>query len=220
MTRTPTPASPTSAAPGATHAATHAAAQGPDGARNRATPLRRVARFLRKEDGSVNIEGMLFFPLLITLIGATIVFYDAFRRDSLTEKAAFTVGDMISRQTESITPEYMNNTRRLLALMSDVPTSEVSVRVTLVRYNGNNDTYRVDWSQERGSHSQRLRSRDTRNMHDELPTMSHNERLIIVDTFVDYEWPVDLGFEDFVFESTVFTRPRFAPKIVWSSENR
>lgn len=180
----------------------------------------RAARFARGEDGSVNIEAIFFFPLLVTLIAATMVFYDAFRRESLSIKATYAIGDMISRETEAITPEYMDNMRKLLSFMSEVPNSDTSVRVTLVRYDEDRDEYRVDWSKERGSHSSRLRTSDTRNMHDELPTMVHNERLIIVDTYVDFEWPIDLGFEDFTYKSRAFTRPRFAPQIVWSSQNQ
>ncbi|MGX9354623.1 TadE/TadG family type IV pilus assembly protein [Roseobacteraceae bacterium S113] len=181
------------------------------------TALRtRLTRFAGDTRGSVNIEGVMFFPLLLTLIASTIVFYDAFRRDSLSQKAAYTVGDMVSRETEALDWTYLANTRKLLAVMSDVPQGDVSVRITVVRYNANNNKYLVDWSKETGTHSVRLRSKDTRNMHEELPTMVHNERLIIVDTFVDYEWPIDLGFSDHIFESTVFTRPRFAPKIVWN----
>ncbi|WP_425038358.1 TadE/TadG family type IV pilus assembly protein [Primorskyibacter sp. S187A] len=177
----------------------------------------RFAAFAGDTRGSVNIEGMLFFPLLLMFIAATIVFYDAFRRDSLSQKAAYTVGDMLSRETAAINGTYIDNARKLLALMSDVPESDVSIRVTQVVYNKRYDEYRVNWSKERGNHSTRLRTVDTRNMHEELPNMVGAERLIIVDTFVNYEWPIDLGFDDHVFESTVFTRPRFAPKLVWSN---
>lgn len=177
----------------------------------------RFGRFSQDTRGSVNIEALLFFPLLITLIASTIVFYDAFRRDSLAQKAAYTIGDMISRETEAINPTVVSSARDLVALMSDVTRDDVSVRVTQVVYNKAADEYRRNWSQRSGAHAPVLDNADLATMTDNLPIMVGGERIILVDVYVDFEWPIELGFDDFTYHTQVFTRPRFAPQLAWSN---
>lgn len=194
----------------------------------------RLARFAQDTKGSVNIEATLMFPLLITMIASSMVFYDAFRRDALAQKAAYTVGDMISRETSAIGPDYLGNIRTLVALMADTPESDVTVRVTQVQSTvtvsepAGNDletattiTYSRNWSKVDGSRVGTLSSSDVAGMAAQLPTMYNAERVLLVDVYINYDWPIDLGLDDMLgedtFHSRVFTRPRFAPKVTWSS---
>lgn len=177
----------------------------------------RISAFARDTRGSVNIEAILFFPLLIGLMASSIVFYDAFRKDSLAQKAAYTIGDMISRETDAIDATVIASARELASAMVDMHKSDVTVRVTQVTWNRNAGEYRRNWSKRSGN-LVAVMSHDTVNdMADELPTLKPGERIILVDVVVDYEWPIDLGFDDFEITNTIFTRPRFAPQLAWSN---
>jgi hypothetical protein len=57
-------------------------------------------------------------------------------------------------------------------------------------------------------------------MADKLPTLLDNERVIVVETQTDYDtpFPINEFVTDDLFYNFVFTRPRFAPQLVWSME--
>lgn len=170
--------------------------------------------FGRKSDGGVNIEAILFLPLLIISTVAALVFYDAFRKDSLGDKATFTVGDMLSRETDYITPDYIDSTKALFSFLTGTTEAENTLRVTVVQYDLETDSYSAIWSEARGSHVGPLDDGDLIDAHTQLPVMSDAEQVIVVDTYLDYTVPSRVG--DVVFDARVFTRPRFAPQLVWS----
>jgi len=45
--------------------------------------------------------------------------------------------------------------------------------------------------------------------------MPHNERLTIVETFVKYDPPFNSGLSNHEITNFVFTRPRYAPRVLW-----
>ncbi|MDA7427525.1 hypothetical protein PGB28_03570 [Primorskyibacter aestuariivivens] len=171
--------------------------------------------FARKADGGVNIEAILFLPLLIIATAGSLVFYDAFRKNSLGDKATFTIGDMLSRETDYITPTYIDSTKALFNFLTGTEATENTLRVTVVQYDLETDSYSVVWSEARGSHAAPLSDADMSNAHNEFPVMVDSEQVIVVDTFVDYSVPTS-AIRDRVFDARVFTRPRFAPQLVWS----
>ena len=178
----------------------------------RPRPLRR---FAKDTDGSVNIEALLFFPLLIGLIAVTMVFYDGFRRQSLNEKAAYTVADMLSRETSAITPGFLEGARDLAAALIEVPEGDVAVRVSEVLYNADDARYERSWSHGVGLPGLSNTVLNTRA--DELPPLVQGERVIFVETHVNYDWAMDVGVGETTFEAVIVMRPRFAPQLAWAN---
>lgn len=178
--------------------------------------LTRFKAFAQDEQGNVAIETVLFVPLMLTILAATFSFHDAFRYKSLNVKAAYTISDAISRETDPIDNEYLDGMVELLEYLtrSEGP---YSLRVTLVRYNAKKSKYVSEWSKTRGDFD-RLRTWQLRSMEERLPTLLHNERVILVETATDYVPPFEVpGLnEEGLFYNYGFTRPRFAPKIVWT----
>lgn len=175
----------------------------------------RLARFQDEAHGSVNVEALLLLPLLIVTMAVSMVFYDAFRQDSLGEKATYTLGDMLSRETNYITADYVDSAKFLFDVLTGAPEGETSVRVSVVSYDGEDDAYRLEWSQVRGLHVPLLTEADVASQTAQLPVMVSGEQLILVETYIDYDWPLNLGYDDGVLTARAFTRPRFAPQLVW-----
>lgn len=177
----------------------------------------RLKAFAADEQGNVAIETVLFLPLMLTVLAATFSFHDAFRYKSLNVKAAYTISDAISRETDPIDNAYLDGMVELLEYLtrSEGP---YSLRVTLVRYNKKKNKYVSEWSKTRGDFN-RLKTWQLRSMEERLPTLLHNERVIVVETATDYVPPFEVpGLnEESLFYNYGFTRPRFAPKIVWSN---
>ena len=64
--------------------------------------LKRLRLFTDDNRGSIPTEGVLAFTMLIWWYLASFQFFDAFRQKNINLKAAYTIADLISRQTDAI----------------------------------------------------------------------------------------------------------------------
>ena len=70
-----------------------------------AQPIRgSFERIKTDESGAAGIEFTLIAPLFIILMFSAFTIFDLFRADSIADKATFTIGDFMSRQTEATDP--------------------------------------------------------------------------------------------------------------------
>lgn len=177
-----------------------------------------LARFRRDDRGSIAVETVIILPMLFWAYLSMFAIFDAYRQHAINQKVAYTIGDIISRETNPVTPSYMNGARELVRYLSSArQTSDVAIRVTSVRWDGNNNIYRRDWSEKRGWVS-RLSNNEVQALASRLPTMPHNERVMIVETFVKYDPPFNTGLQNRTITNFVFTRPRYAPRVLWDCE--
>lgn len=174
-----------------------------------------LRRFARDESAVVAVESIVMLPMLFWGYVAMFTFFDAYRQTSINLKAAYTVSDMISRETQAINPAYMNGAHALLELLTRSPTP-ARLRVTIARWDDVNKKYRRDWSQTKGGVNA-LTELQVAALATKLPVMVHNERVIIVETWSTYAPPFRVGLEEQDLYNFVFTRPRFAPQVIWAS---
>ena len=65
-------------------------------------------------------------------------YFEAYRAQAVAEKTAYTISDMISRETLAITPQSdMTNARNIYKDLSGQSPGETALRVTLLRWDGN-----------------------------------------------------------------------------------
>ena len=141
----------------------------------------------------------------------------AYRAQSTNIKAAYTIGDTLSRETGYITPAYMDSMFTLQQFLVD-DTTNIDLRVSMVEYEFTGNFYFVRWSQGRGG-PLALTNAVLATLRTQLPTLTDGDRAILTETWVGYESRYDVGLNDFVFEDLVMTRPRFAPQLCWNSSN-
>lgn len=177
--------------------------------------LKRLRRFRADETGSIAVETILIIPMVFWVYLTMFSIFDAYRNHSINQKAAYTIGDIISRETTPLDNSYMNGLREFLAYLTANETTDVAIRVTSVRYDAVNDVYKRDWSRRRGWVSA-LDNTAVAALKDDLPIMPHNERVMVVETFARYEAPFNTGLSDHEIHNFVFTRPRYAPRVLWS----
>lgn len=175
----------------------------------------KIARLARDDEGSLTIEAVIMFPLLFWAMLSMLVFFDGYRQSGLNVKAAFTIGDMISREVAPITPAYLDWAANLFNELSRSSTPP-RMRVSVVDYNAPEKRFYRDWSQQRGGVPV-LTNADILQMQNRLPLVPHNERLILVETWSDYLPPFDVGLDQQDLYNFVFTRPRFAPQVKFQS---
>ncbi|KNG92721.1 TadE/TadG family type IV pilus assembly protein [Pseudaestuariivita atlantica] len=175
------------------------------------------ARFRKDEEANLSVEAIILLPVLLWAFMAMFIFFDNFRSHSVAQKAAYTIGDMISRETDYIDPTYMTNAYKLLQFLSESEAADTSLRVTVVKYNANKDRYQRVWSKKKGAGYEPLNNTQVKKLANKLPNMVHNEQLILVETKTRYDSVSDIGLLGDEVETFVFTRPRFAPQVMWNA---
>ncbi|MEJ5217493.1 pilus assembly protein [Cognatishimia sp. D5M38] len=178
--------------------------------------LRSLKNFRDDTRGVVSVEMVLILPLLFWSFAAVATFFDAYRTRSLAEKAAFTISDMLSRETNAVTAQYITNTRALFDELAN-SRSASSLRVSVISWNSALNAYEVDWSEARGDELVALQTSDMTALEPLLPVMSESDDLILVETLNDYTPRLNVGIGEVAIDTFVFTRPRYAPQLVFQS---
>ncbi|MBQ4826258.1 pilus assembly protein [Leisingera sp. HS039] len=171
-------------------------------------------RFLTGTRGNVSVEFAIYLPLLLGMFTAVYTFFDAFRQESINLKAAYTVSDLISRETNALNDNYIDSMHALATELVRGDTS-LSTRISVVRWDEDDQRYYVDWSKVRGSAFQEWADGSINTVKEKLPTMPDQERVILVETWNEIHPAFNIGIPLMDLQNFVFTRPRFAPLVAF-----
>jgi hypothetical protein len=178
--------------------------------------MRNLLRSFRKDEtGSVTVEFVIVIPLLIWCFAGIHVFFQAYRTQTINVKAAYTLGDQVSRETNYITPVYMDSLENLHEFLT-ATNEPTSIRVTAFEYERDDDTYRVIWSQGRDGQLARITDARILDVRGYLPIMPDEEIAIMTETWVNFESADFVGLPPFTSYEVVVTRPRFASQVCWN----
>ena len=134
-------------------------------------PTLRPKRCLAREDGSISVEAVLIFPILVWTIMAGYTFFEAYRQNASNIKAAHTIGDLISRETREINSAYIDSMEEMFRLMV-VNHADLKIRISLVLYDAADKSHSVNWSAIRGGYTEKLTNANIGQYQDALPPMS------------------------------------------------
>ena len=173
-------------------------------------------RYARDEKGSISIEAVLAFPMLVWAITATFVFWDAFKTLNVSQKATYTVADMLSRETQAINPDYLTSMHELYGFVAD--SSQNAMRVTVVQMDEDPDTnvktLELVWSQGVGGIAGYT---DLDLIRARIPDMADGDQLIVVETEQEWSPAFTVGLASYRFREVALSRPRFSPQLIWNS---
>jgi hypothetical protein len=177
-------------------------------------PFAALRRFFDRETGSISIEAVIMLPALAWCYLGTYVFFDAYRSQSINTKVAYTIGDTLSRETNFITPAFIDGMHELQAFLVDSD-HDIALRISVFTYDGDADRYEVIWSEGRGGPI--TLDDDALNLNRAgVPLMANADVAILVETWVDYVPDYTVGITEFTFRDFVVTRPRFATQLCWN----
>ncbi len=184
----------------------------------------RLDRFRREEDASQSVEAVLVIPLLLWAFLATYTFFDVYRAKSLALKANYAISDLISRETGPMDMTYLLGAESVYEYLTQTA-PDPWVRVTVVYCDDNcadvSRQLKVDWSKATDGLPTFSDADVMNNLDPIIPWLSEDERVIIVETSVDYEPPFSqnlTGIGERTFVDIVMTRPRFAGWVCWEDE--
>ncbi|MFV1600747.1 MULTISPECIES: TadE/TadG family type IV pilus assembly protein [unclassified Phaeobacter] len=175
-------------------------------------------RYRRETDGSVSVEFAFYMPLLLGVFAAIYTYFDAFRQEGVNLKAAYTISDLISRETSTLNEDYIDSMHELAKLLIRVDSS-ISLRISVIRWDETDNRYYVDWSKVRGGQFAEWQDATIQQVKANLPNMPDQERVILVETRNDIDPAFNIGLPAMDIENFVFTRPRFAPQVKFEGQD-
>ncbi|MBO6886123.1 MAG: hypothetical protein JJ869_21470 [Marivita sp.] len=185
----------------------------------------RVSRFIRDTKGDASLEAIIILPALLVIFAISWLYFDVMRQQAINQKANYTIGDIISRETEILDDTYVDNARNLLFHLAQAQGDDVDMRISVVQFNKNgtgtstgNATYDLVWSVARGDWPALTQS-DMATYKPVLPILAIGDQTIIVESRDWYQPLVQLANDGFDITTYSFTRPRFASQVIFEGEN-
>lgn len=177
----------------------------------------RFADFLnRDEEGTVTIETVLIFPLLMWTIMVTYVSFDGFRAKNTNVKAAYTVTDMLSRELNCINDDYLDASQRMLNFLSS-SAHDVKLRVSVIEFDEDDDAYKKAWSEHRGGNWSDHTDASINDLSHRIPVLPPDDQLIMVETRMAFEPIFSVGIGVVDMQNFVVSRPR-AGQLYWCDD--
>ena len=189
------------------------------------TRLRTSLRtFLRNEDGVLLAEALILLPILIWGFVALIVYWDVFRTINTSQKAAYSVADLMSRQGV-VTDQFVDGLDNVLAFLTP-GASESRMRITSFQLDEGtvskpefdaDDKFCLLFSSSTNVLTPALKTTDLQKKEfvDRIPNLANLESVVLVETWVDYQPAFDTGVlnaapgvSDQTFTQFIVTRPR------------
>lgn len=182
------------------------------------TTFKRIKAFARDTRGSLSVETALILPILTWLYVGSFVWFDAYRTQNSNLKAAYTIADMLSRETVPVTNGYFEGLNRVFDYLtaSNHPTY---IRVTNLQCTESCDTegrtLEVTWSYATDGRTA-LSTGTIAEYKPKIPLMPQGDTVILVETFMAFEPLFNVGLSATSFENYIVTRPRFAPQLLYA----
>ncbi|MCD9148629.1 TadE/TadG family type IV pilus assembly protein [Pseudophaeobacter flagellatus] len=177
--------------------------------------IAQLRRFRHSTNGALTVEFVIYAPLLLWLFAAIYTYFDAFRQDAVNLKAAYTISDLVSRETAELNETYIDSMHEMSKLLIRADSSS-SLRITVVRWDEADNRYYVDWSKVRGTAFIEWTDATISSVNENLPTVPDQERVILVETRNEVDPAFNVGLPSMNLNNFVFTRPRFAPQVLFA----
>ena len=177
-------------------------------------PHRRFDAFLKDESGLILAEALIMLPLLVWTMVAMFVYWDVFRTINMTQKAAYSVADLLSRQENPISCAYGDGLQNILSFLT--PNGHPTMmRITSFEYDEPNEHYDLLFSFSPNDAIAPVNEATIQNWEPRIPELSHLESVFVVETQVDFKAQLDpgllgllIGVDDQSFGEFIVTRPR------------
>lgn len=172
-----------------------------------------VSAFAKDESGLLLAEFLILLPMMIWGFLALFVYWDVFRIINTTQKAAYGVADLLSRQ-EVVTTDFIDGLQEVIEFLSP-GTRDTRMRITSFEYDAGADEYVLLFSRSPDNKVPAYTDATLQTIRPRIPDMVDRDSVILVETWVDYVPDFNTGLLGFapgltgqVLEQFIFTYPR------------
>ncbi len=176
------------------------------------TFMSSARRFFRREDGIMAAETLLVVPVFIWAIIGAFTYWDAFRSLNTSQKATYTVSDLITREMIPVDAAYLNGLHDVMQYMvgDDLP---VEMRISSVVFSGVRNRYEVEWSFSPYGEMPPYNTATLQAVAFRIPLLADGDSIVLVETEVDFTPAFSMYVGEQMFQQFIVTRPRFVPRI-------
>jgi hypothetical protein len=191
---------------------------------------RRFKDFLRDEDGLILVEGLFMLPLIIWALVAMFIYWDVFRTINVTQKAAYSIADLLSRQRDTVPLSFANGLQNVADFLTPGG-HPVEIRITSFECispmlpaepgvtqpcDENLGSYRLLFSFSPGGKVQSLTQAGIQGWKTtRVPVLNNGESVFVVETSVEFKTQMKtvlagflVGVDDGTYGEFIVTRPR------------
>ncbi len=191
---------------------------------------RRFKDFLREEDGLILAEAIVMMPLIIWALVAMFIYWDVFRTINVTQKAAYSVADLLSRQRDTLPLTFANGLQNIATFLTPGG-HPVKMRITSFECvspplatqpgvtqpcDASKGTYRLLFSFSPGGKVTTLTQANIQGWKTtRVPVLNNGESVFVVETTVEFRTQMKsvlagflVGVDNGTYGEFIVTRPR------------
>ena len=189
----------------------------------RRRPSWPLTAFARGEEAALTVEAVIVFPMLLWALAAIHVFWDAYRADTMSLKATYTVADLISRGEATLGQPYLDGMRGMLDALAgggqaggagrDGP---AALRLSVVRNptpaeEPDEDALWLECAHVSGEGVAPVA--DIAEIRAHVPALADGDRAVVLETLVPWSPLIDVGLPARRLQNVAVTRPRFGGRV-------
>lgn len=164
---------------------------------------------LKEESGSISVEAILMFPLLVWAYMGMYVFFEGLRESNINLKATYTVADLLSREEDEMTMAKLQRMHAVYRWMSRSLEDFVQLRVSVVKYHQTGEWYELVWSEPINGPEDLQQEDVVEVLQPSIPIMADQASAIVVETWTVYQPVMRIGLQNNVdIYNLVVTNPR------------
>ena len=168
-----------------------------------------IRTFITSEGAAISVESVLIFPILLICYAGSFIYFDAFRSYNLTIKASYTIGDILSRKTSTMTNTDLLGMEKLFEFLTFGDTTPW-IRISEV----NKTTAGLEVTGSCATDGNPKRTiNDTAGIVEFIPNLATDERIVVVETFTPYDPAFNVGVAARTWENVIVTRSRYASSL-------
>lgn len=182
-----------------------------------------LREFAKDERGIILAETLILLPMMIWGFIALVVYWDIFRVINTTQKAAYSIADLLSRQGV-ITSSFVNGIDNINTFLTP-GSPDAKILITSLQFDAAKNNYCLIFSISPNNKVTTVYTQATvQALKPQIPILSDLESVVIVETWVQYDPAFRTGAMNFapgvssqVLKQFIVTRPRNWRRVVLST---
>jgi hypothetical protein len=160
----------------------------------------------------MSVEAILILPLIFFGLMLVYTYFSAFQLKGMSNKAAYTVSDYISRQTDPVDSDFIDGLADIYGFLTNTGSNTLRISSIIWAVDGNDTDYKLQWSYGANDAAPLT---DLSTIEHRLPNLRLGETVLIVEASNDFTPIFDVGLEIVSFADFVATKPRFATQVLF-----
>lgn len=173
-------------------------------------------RYLRRDEGTVAVEGIIVAPMLIFALMFCYTYFAAFQAKSAANRANYMISDYVSRQTDTIDPTFMAGLGDVYRFLNN--DGDISLRISSVKFVvdpvTSEESHELVWSYAEGKY-EALTNETIAAIEARIPLLANGEEVVVVETERGWMPFFRVGLSELAFADIVTTKPRFTSQVIY-----